>query len=88
MTPLSHKQCRGRGVRMCGEMEDCARIEHSSLYNVFTSQLTHSAIESLMLLLLTLGMRHDAAGSDPLLPHCLFCEVLGKPSPVLIALQR
>ena len=33
---------------MCGEMEDRARIEHSSLYNVFTSQLTHSAIESLL----------------------------------------
>ena len=73
---------------MCRELKACARMEHSSLYNVFTRRLTHSAIESLMLLLLTLGMRLDAAGCEQSLPHCLFCEVLKEPAPVLIALQH
>ena len=36
---LSHKQCRGRGARMCREMEDCAWIEHSCLCTVLTPWL-------------------------------------------------
>ena len=74
---------------MCGELKARACMEHSSLYNVFTRQLTHSAIKSLMLLLLlALGMRLAAASCEQSLPHCLFCEVLREPAPVLIALQH
>ena len=47
---------------MCREMRDHAQVEHSSLQNVFISWLTHSAIKSL-LMLPTLGMRHEAVGS-------------------------
>ena len=35
--PLSHKQCKGRGAQECGELRARARMEHSSLYDVFTS---------------------------------------------------
>ena len=81
---------------MCGELKARARMEHSSMYNVFTWRLAHSAkFESLLLLLLlTLGMRLDAASCEQSLPHCLFCEDLSprsEPTPALLAealLQR
>ena len=73
--PLSHKQCRGRGARVRGEMQACARLEHSSLYNVFTRYFLHSANSGLLLLLLLLP-RHRC---HPIVPSVIAGALTRKP---------